>query len=262
MIFETHAHYDDERFDEDRESILHEMLSSNIDTIVNVGASFDGCVKSIELAHKYDRIYAAIGIHPSEIKDYTEDTKQYILHNANDPKVVAIGEIGLDYYWDKEESVQSAQRQVFRDQLKIARDTNLPIIVHSRDAAKDTMDIIKEAKDYGLTGVIHCFSNSLEMAREYVKMGYYIGVGGVVTFKNSKTLKEVVEGIDLEHIVIETDCPYMAPEPHRGKRNMSPYLVHVAEKLAELKGVTPEEVMRITLDNAYRLYGKAERRGY
>ncbi len=262
MIFETHAHYEDERFDVDREELLKESLEGPdhlIDVITNVGSTFATSRASVELAHKYDRVYAAIGIHPSEIKDYGEEVENYLRSNASDDKVVAIGEIGLDYYWDKDESVQAAQREVFRRQLEIARDTGLPIIVHSRDAAKDTMDILKSVSDYGLKGVIHCYSYSVDQAREYVKMGYFIGIGGVVTFKNSKTLKAVAKDIPLDHIVIETDCPYMAPTPHRGERNCSLYLTHVVDEIAAIKGMSSEEVMEITRENAYRLYPKVKR---
>lgn len=168
--------------------------------------------------------------------------------------MLAVGEIGLDYYWDKEPGVQEAQRYWFRRQLELAKEANLPVIIHSRDAAEDTVEIMKEAYRDGISGVIHCYSYSKEIAKEYIKMGYYIGVGGVVTFKNAKKLVETVEEIPLDRILVETDCPYMAPEPHRGKRNSSLYLPHIIEKIAEIKGTTKEIVTQVTYDNAMRLF--------
>ena len=255
MIFETHAHYDDEKFKEDREQLVSSLPEQNIKRVINVGADFAGCVDSVALAEKYDYIYAAIGIHPSNIEDATEENLAWIKGKASWEKTVAIGEIGLDYYWDKEPTVQQAQREIFCRQLALAKEMSLPVIIHSRDAAEDTMNIMQQAHKDGIPGVIHCYSYSKEMAKEYVKMGYYIGVGGVVTFKNSRVLKEVVKDIPLEHIVVETDCPYLAPTPHRGKRNSSAYLPLVIEEIAKLKGITAEEVENATYENAQRLYG-------
>ncbi len=258
MIFETHAHYDDDRFDEDREELLGSMTEAGVGTIVNIGASMDSSKTSLELAKKYDSVYAAIGVHPSDIDCLDEDAMNWLREHAKDDKVVAIGEIGLDYYWDKEEDVQQAQREWFRRQLELAATVDLPVVIHSRDAAEHTMTILKEYQekhpDITSPGVIHCYSYSKEIAQEYVKMGYYIGVGGVVTFKNAKKLVETVKEIPLEKIVLETDCPYMAPEPHRGERNSSIYLKHVANKIAELKGVSYEKVISVTESNAKRLY--------
>ena len=187
-------------------------------------------------------------------KRQNEDTFLWLREQVKKEKVVAVGEIGLDYYWDKEEEVQKNQRIWFRRQLELAKESNLPVIIHSRDAAADTMEIMKEAHVQGIKGVIHCFSYSKEQAQEYVKMGYYIGVGGVATFKNAKKLKEVIETIPLEKILLETDCPYMAPEPYRGKRNSSLYLPYVVEKIAGLKGVTAKEVEEVTYRNAEQLF--------
>ena len=254
MIFETHAHYDDESFDEDREQLLCSLPEQGIGRVINVGASIETTKTTLALAAKYDFIYAAVGVHPSDIDGLNEETYAWLKQQAALPKTVAIGEIGLDYYWDKEPEVQKAQRYWFKRQLELARETKLPVIIHSRDAAADTMEVMRDAHAEEIPGVIHCYSYSKEMAREYVKMGYYIGVGGVVTFKNAKKLKEVVEEIPLTSIVLETDCPYMAPEPNRGKRNNSAYIRYVAEKIAELKGMTYEEVVEQTEKNARKMY--------
>lgn len=264
MIFETHAHYDDEAFAEDREELISSLLCGKIGKIINVGASAASTKTTLQLAQQYDNVYAAVGVHPSDIVDLNEKTYAWLREQTAHPKTVAVGEIGLDYYWDKEPEVQERQREWFKRQLRLAKECKLPVIIHSRDAAEDTMNILKDVGRWdicdspsdGACGVIHCFSYSPEMAREFVKMGYYIGVGGVVTFKNAKKLKETVEQIPLEQILLETDCPYMAPEPHRGKRNESSYLPYVVQKIAELKQVTPEEVERVTWKNALTLFPK------
>lgn len=256
MIFDTHAHYDDDRFAPDRGELLSGMNGNGIGRIINVGASFEGCKNSLMLAQEYDFIYAALGVHPSDIADLTEESCEWIRQHLSEPKVVAVGEIGLDYYWDKEPEVQARQREWFRYQLQLAKESALPVSIHSREAAADTMEIMKEAAADGIPGVIHCYSYSKEQALEYIDMGYYIGIGGVVTFKNARKLKETVEAIPLERILLETDCPYMAPEPNRGKRNSSLYLTYVADAIAGLKGVTPEEVKTVTYENALRLFTK------
>ena len=256
MIFDTHAHYDDDRFAPDRGELLSGMNGNGIGRIINVGASFEGCKNSLMLAQEYDFIYAALGVHPSDIADLTEESCEWIRQHLSETKVVAVGEIGLDYYWDKEPEVQARQREWFRYQLQLAKESALPVSIHSREAAADTMEIMKEAAADGIPGVIHCYSYSKEQALEYIDMGYYIGVGGVVTFKNARKLKETVEAIPLERILLETDCPYMAPEPNRGKRNSSLYLTYVADAIAGLKGVTPEEVKTVTYENALRLFTK------
>ena len=260
MIFETHAHYDDEKFDGDRVELLSHLLKeNNIGNIVNVGASFRGCKDSLKLAESYDNVYAAIGIHPEEIDDASDEVLEWIRENASNPKVVAIGEIGLDYYWVKDPEGRAKQRIWFDKQMDLAKEVNLPVVIHSREAAEDTFNTIKSYNTQDVKGIVHCYSYSKELALEYVKMGWYIGVGGVVTFKNGKKLVETVEAIPLENIVLETDCPYMAPEPHRGSRNSSIYLKYVSEKIAQLKGVSVEEVERITYDNALRIYSKCKR---
>ncbi|MGN0170796.1 MAG: TatD family hydrolase [Lachnospiraceae bacterium] len=255
MIFETHAHYEDEQYDDDRENLLREIFSAGIGIVVNAGATMETSRKSVQLAHTYSHMYAAVGVHPSEIRCLAPDSYEDLKKMAEDEKVVAIGEIGLDYYWEKDEEVRKQQQEIFRQQLKLSREVGLPVIIHSRDAAADTMEILKKEPKRDNPGIIHCYSYSPEMAVEFIKMGYYIGVGGVVTFKNARVLKQVVEEIPLERIVVETDCPYMAPEPYRGQRNSSLYLPYIVDKIAELKGVSGQEVERITFDNACRVYG-------
>ncbi len=254
MIFETHAHYDDAKFDDDREELLKKVYDSGVSPIINVGASIESTKTTLELAKSHDYIYAAVGVHPSDISGLNEDSFKWLKDQTNYDKTVAIGEIGLDYYWDKEPKVQEAQRYWFGRQLDLAKETGLPVIIHSRDAAEDTMEVMKEHRAQEIPGVIHCYSYSKELAREFVKMGYFIGVGGVVTFKNARKLVETVEDIPIEHILLETDCPYMAPEPHRGTRNDSSNIPFVIEKIAQIKGISPADVERITEENAYRLF--------
>ena len=253
-IFETHAHYEDVKFDSDREELLALLPKQNIEYVINVGSNLETTRKSIELAKQYDFIYAAVGVHPSDIAELNESTFEELKEVADYEKTVAIGEIGLDYYWDKDTLVQEKQREWFKCQMLLAKEKNLPVIIHSRDAAEDTMKVMKEVKAEEIPGVIHCYSYSLEMARQFIKMGYYIGIGGVLTFKNAKKLKEVAAEIPLERILLETDCPYMAPEPHRGERNSSLYIPHVIEKLAEIRNITKEEIIAITTENARRLF--------
>lgn len=251
MIFDTHAHYDDEQFDADRDELLNSMETGGIGTIVDAGSTLESWDRILELTEKYPFVYGAIGIHPDEVGTLNEDEMKRMSALLDRKKIVAVGEIGLDYYWDKEN--HDIQKKWFVRQLDLAREKNMPVIIHSREAAADTMDIMKEhAAD--MKAVIHCYSYSVEMAREYVKMGYYIGVGGVVTFKNAKKLKAVVEEIPLERILLETDCPYLAPVPFRGKRNSSLNLPYVAEEIAGLKGITSEEVIQQTEKNARELY--------
>lgn len=255
MIFDTHAHYDDEAFDGDREQLLESMPKSGIGRIVNVGASMRGARDTYRLMQNYDFVYGAIGIHPDHAGEMNEEALKELRAMAQHEKAVAVGEIGLDYYWDKES--HEIQKEWFIRQMELALEVEKPIVVHSRDAAKDTFDCIKEfhaGKSGFRGGVIHCYSGSVEMAREYLKMGYYIGIGGVVTFKNARVLKEVVADVPLQRIVVETDCPYLAPVPFRGKRNSSLNLPYVIEEIAKIKGTTLEEVECVTYENACRLY--------
>ena len=252
MIFETHAHYDDDAFDEDREELLSQMAENGIGTIVNATASRRTVVQSLELTRKYPFIYSTIGVHPSDCAEMDEEELSWLREMCADEKVVAVGEIGLDYHYD--EPPAEVQKKWFEAQLELARSVKLPVIIHSRDAAKDTLDIMKSMRAEEIGGDIHCFSYSVETAREYLNMGFYIGVGGVITFKNGRKLREVVEYAPIEQIVLETDSPYLAPEPFRGKRNSSLNLPYVVEKVAEIKKLSPEEVIEITERNAKRLY--------
>lgn len=254
MIFETHGHYDDEQFDEDRERLIAEFLEKDIDKVMNVGADMQSSRNSVELAGKYPHFYAAVGVHPSEVGDLTEDDMQALKQmTLENPKVKAIGEIGLDYHFD-DDPPRDVQKKWFIRQLELAQELGMPITIHSRDAASDTMEILKDMDGGRNGGVIHCYSYSREQAREYIKMGFHIGVGGVVTFKNSRRLQEVVEDIPLEKIVLETDSPYMAPVPFRGTRNSALNIPYIAEKIAEIKGVPVQKVYDQTYANALKMY--------
>lgn len=252
MIFDTHAHYDDSAFDTDREELLSSLHEAGVGTVVNVGASLSGTRRTVELTEKYPFIYGAAGVHPDEVGELNENSFQWLKEQCLRERIVAVGEIGLDYYWDKEN--HALQKEWFVRQLRLAQELNMPVIIHSREAAADTMDILKKEYKPEIPVVIHCYSYSPEMAREYVKMGYYLGIGGVLTFKNAKKLKDVVSGTPLEKILLETDAPYLAPVPFRGKRNDSRKLTYVAEAISEIKGITPEAVIRITEENALRFY--------
>lgn len=256
MIFDTHAHYDDEAFDTDRDALISSMQENGIGHIVNVGADRKSSENSIKLAHEYDFIYAAVGVHPSDTEGLTDQDMDKMMELSKDEKVVAIGEIGLDYHWP--EPAQSVQKKWFTAQLDIACHTGLPIIIHSRDAANETFEILKSYSGKISSGVIHCYSYSPELAKEYVKMGYYIGIGGVVTFKNARKLKETAEQIPLNSIVLETDCPYLSPEPNRGKRNSSLNLPYVVAEIAKIKNVSDAEIMEVTYRNALDLYNIKE----
>lgn len=252
MYFESHAHYDDGRFKNDREEILNLLPSCGIDYVINVGCDMKSSRESIKMAEKYDYIYAAVGVHPHNAENMKESDLDEIRQMSNHKKVVAIGEIGLDFYYDN--SPRDVQRYWFKRQLEFVKKLNKPVIIHSRDASQETFDIIKES---GVKkGVIHCYSGSAQMAMDYVKMGFYIGVGGVVTFSNAKKLVEVVETIQLEQILIETDSPYLSPIPNRGKRNDSRNLQFVVEKIAKIKDISPEKVANITKLNAKQLFFK------
>ena len=259
MIFDTHAHYDDKAYTEDRSELLLSMEENNVKKIVDVGADMESTKCAVELAYNYDFIYAAVGVHPSEVEEMSdfdlEKLRKYVIDDSarDERKIVAIGEIGLDYHW--EEPSRVLQKEWFVKQLELAQELEMPVVIHSRDAAEDTYDILKVYADNGLKGVMHCYSYSVEMAKKYVDMGLYIGIGGVLTFKNAKKLKEVAAEIPLDRIVLETDCPYMAPEPHRGTRNDSTYIKYVVKTLAEIKGISEEEVERVTFENSCNLYG-------
>lgn len=256
MIFDTHAHYDDNQFDQDREELLASMKDNGIRTIVDVGSNMETSAWIVEAVKRYPMMYGAVGVHPSDTADLTDSDIDTLKEYAGKDKILAIGEIGLDYYWDEPE--RTIQKKWFEAQIELAREVKLPIIIHSRDAAKDTYDIMKALHAEDIGGVVHCFSYSKEMARQFLDMGFYIGIGGVVTFKNAKTLKEVAAYAPLDRIVLETDCPYLSPEPNRGKRNSSLNLNYVAEALSQIKGIDKEELIAVTEENARRLYRMRE----
>lgn len=252
-IFDTHAHYDDAAFDDDRDTLLSGLREHGIGYVVNVGASLASCEATLELTKQYPFVYGALGVHPNETGGLPERALQWLKESSRQEKIVAIGEIGLDYYWDEPE--RTVQKKWFLAQLAAAKEEALPVIIHSRDAAKDTLDIMKAERDGLCGGVIHCFSYSVEIAREYLNMGFYLGIGGVLTYKNARNLKEVVEYAPLSSLVLETDCPYLTPHPNRGKRNSSQYLPLVVEALAQMKKTAPETIIQETTRNAGRLYG-------
>lgn len=253
-IIDSHAHYDDAVFNEDREKVLQEIRENGVVGVLNCASSYDSLKATDKLTKEYDFMLGALGIHPEnahELKDSTlDEIKDYI---KNNDRIVAIGEIGLDYYWE-ENPPKEVQKEVFRKQMNLASELNLPVIVHDRDAHKDTLEIIKEFPE--VTGVVHCFSGSVEFAKECIKLGYYIGFTGVVTFKNAKKLAEVAKEIPLEKILVETDCPYMAPEPNRGKRNKSDYIEYIITRIAEIKEIDPYKANLSFNENFYRLIKK------
>lgn len=253
MIFESHAHYDDNAFDTDREQLLQELPQNNIGYVINVGADYKSLENTARLTEKYPYIYGAFGIHPSETGELDEEKWKQLQEYCRLPKCVAVGEIGLDYYWP--DPAKEIQKEWFVRQLALAKETNLPVIVHSRDAAKDTLDILQSNHAGSTGGVIHCFSYTKESARAFLDMGYYFGIGGVITFSNAKKLKEAVEYIPMDRILAETDSPYLAPVPNRGKRNSSLNLPYILETVAQIKGITVSEAETITTRNAKTLFG-------
>ena len=252
MYCESHAHYDDERFDEDRDTLLASFPAEGIETVVNASSDIKSSKASIALSEKYPFFYAAVGVHPHEVENITEADIDELRELSKHPKVVAIGEIGLDYYYDL--SPRDLQRHWFKRQLELADELKMPVIIHSRDAAQECFDIIKNSNVRN--GVIHCYSGSAEMAEEYIKMGFYIGVGGSLTFKNNKKGVETVERIPIEKILIETDSPYLAPVPYRGKRNDSRLLKYVVERISQIKNIPENDICNITKNNAQNLFIK------
>lgn len=250
MIFDAHAHYDDEQFNEDRETVIKELKENGIVGVLNCGASMEGSIESVKLAEKYDFFYAAVGIHPEYADKFDDDLLKQIENLTKNSKVKAIGEIGLDYHYD-ENPPREIQKKVFIKQMELAEKLNLPVIIHDRDAHGDTLNIIKKFPN--VKGEIHCFSGSVEFARECLKLGYYLGFTGVVTFKNAKKVIEVVKEVPLDKMLVETDCPYMAPVPERGKRNRSEYIEYIINKIAEIKSILPINVKNQTVRNARNL---------
>ena len=256
MIIDTHAHYDDEAFEKDRDKIIKELPERGVEKVINAAASITGCRRTLELTKQYDMVYGMLGIHPDEVGELTEGDMDFIAKHAEDPKIVAIGEIGLDYHWNV--APKEVQKHWFLRQIEVAKEIKLPICVHSRDAAADTLAALQEGHGEDVGGVIHCYSYSAELAKEYLSMGFYFGIGGVVTFKNGRKCKEVVEMLPMDKMILETDAPYLAPEPFRGKRNESSYLTYVAKEIAGIKSITTEEVILKTRENAYNLYKKLQ----
>ena len=251
MLFDTHAHMDDRAFDVDRESLLSDLPNQGLALVMNPGCSLSSSYNADRLSRQYPYLYAAVGSHPDAADEVNEQVlEQYRQLCAGNPKIKAIGEIGLDYHY--EDIPRDLQKKAFRMQMGLARELNLPVIVHEREAHADALEILDEFPE--VTGVFHCYSGSAEMAKELVRRGWYIGFTGVLTFKNAKKAVEVAQSVPLDRLVLETDCPYMAPEPFRGKRNHPGYLYRMAERLAEIKGITTEEAAKATLENGKRLY--------
>lgn len=250
MFFESHAHYDDEKFDNDRNELIENLNKNGIDYILNSGADMVSSVKGIELAEKYSYFYAAVGVHPHEAKSMKDKDIETLENYSNNKKVVAIGEIGLDYHYDL--SPRDIQRYWFKKQLELSKRVDLPVIIHSREAAQECFDIIK--KSSVTKGVIHSFSGSPQMAFDYIDMGFYIGIGGIITFNNAKKIVEVVNSIPIEKILIETDSPYLSPVPKRGRRNDSQNLIYIAEKIAQIKQISIEKVAEKTKENSITLF--------
>ncbi|MBD5527131.1 MAG: TatD family hydrolase [Lachnospiraceae bacterium] len=255
-MIDTHAHYDDKAFDEDREELLADLAAHGVCRVVNSGSSLESCRRTIELMEKYPFVYGSLGIHPCDTAELTEEDMDWLAQQSRLEKCVAIGEIGLDYYWDEPD--REWQKKWFARQLRLAQEVGLPVVIHSREAAQDTVELMREEHAEKSGGVIHCYSYSRELARSFLDMGFYIGVGGVVTFKNGRRLKETVEYLPMDRILLETDCPYLSPVPNRGKRNDSRNLTYVVSQIAQIKGTTEEEVERITTENALRLYPKIQ----
>lgn len=253
MFFDSHAHLDDLKYNNDRHEMLLRAKDAGVSRIINVGYDIPSSKRSVDLAEAYDFIYAAVGVHPHDAADAGDNALDKLRELAGNPKVVAIGEIGLDYYRDL--SPRDIQKQMFRNQIRLAAELGKPIIVHDRDAHGDVMAVLKEENAQEIGGVLHCFSGSVEMARECLKMGFYISIAGPVTFHNASKLQEVAAQVPLNRLLIETDSPYLTPEPFRGKRNESAYVVKVAEKIAALKNIPVEELAKAATDNTKRLFG-------
>ena len=252
MLFDTHAHFDDEQFDKDRDEVLKSLKSYGVTNITNIGSSIETSKSSVMLAEKYDFIYAAVGVHPSETGNLTEADMEVLKVLAANPKVRAVGEIGLDYHYPDDVAPQ-IQKKWFVRQLELAQELDMPVVIHDRDSKGECLEILKE--HHISNGVVHCFSGSAQTAKEILKLGMMISFTGVITFKNARRAVEACAAVPIDRLMIETDCPYMSPEPHRGERNFSGYVEFVARKMAEIKGVSYEEICDITNKNAKRFYG-------
>ena len=251
-LFDTHAHILDDQFKEDLDQVIRNIYD-NMALVVNIGCNLSYCPRTVALAEQYDKLYAAVGLHPEDVKTYTPEGWDMICRLAEHPKVVGIGETGLDYYWDT--STKDAQKVLFEQHIDLAKQLHKPLVIHDREAHGDTLEILKRTNAKEVGGILHAFSGSVEMAMEVIKMGFYIGLGGPVTFKNARKAVEVAQAIPLEYLVIETDCPYMAPVPFRGKRNEPMLVQHTAAKTAELRGISVEELIEATYQNGKRIYG-------
>lgn len=254
FIFDTHAHYDDPAFDNDRDSLLNQLFSGNIFGIVNQGTDIHSSEFSLKLAEKYEHLYATVGLHPENLTEESLSDILKIKELAQHPKVVAIGEIGLDYHYAVPKELQ---KNIFEKQLLLAKELDMPVVIHDREAHGDILEILKR---YRPKGILHCFSGSVEMAKEIIKLGMYLGIGGVVTFKNARKTVEAVKNMPLERLVLETDCPYLSPEPFRGKRNDSSLILYTAQKIAEIRNTETEKILEITKNNALRVYNLNEMR--
>lgn len=252
MLIDTHAHLNDEKFDNDRKEVIKRARESGLEKIINIGYNKETILTTLDLINQHDFIYGAIGWHPNNAHEMAEEDFDWLKELSKHPKIVAIGEIGLDYYWDF--APKDVQQEIFRKQIKLAKELNLPIIIHNRDAHQDVFNILNSEGVNQVGGIMHSFSGSVEMALKSIDMGFYISFSGPVTFKNAKKPQEVAAAIPLDRILIETDSPYLTPEPFRGKRNESAYVKFIAAKIAELKGLDIEEIEQITTDNAKRIF--------
>lgn len=253
MLFDTHAHLNAEQYNDDLKEVMERAQAAGVSNIVVVGFDRVTINRAMELAERHDFIYACVGWHPVDAIDMTEEDLNWIEELASHPKVVALGEMGLDYHWDK--SPHDIQKEVFRKQIRLAKKVKLPIVIHNRDATSDIVEILKDEGAEEVGGIMHCFSGSVEIAKQCLDMNFYISLGGPVTFKNAKKPKEVALEVPLDKLLIETDCPYLTPHPYRGQRNEPSYVKLVAMEIAEIKGLTFEEIAKATSDNAKRLFG-------
>ena len=251
-LLDTHAHILDDQLNDDRDQAIRNIYD-NMALVVNIGCNLDDCPRTVALAEQYDKLYAAVGLHPEDVKTYTPEGWDMICKLAEHPKVVGIGETGLDYYWDT--STKDAQKVLFQQHIDLACQLKKPLVIHDREAHGDTLDILKNSNARQVGGILHAFSGSVEMALEVIKLGFYIGLGGPVTFKNARKTVEVAAAIPLDHLVLETDCPYLTPVPYRGRRNESAYIPYIAVKIADTLGITTDEVSAVTDNNVRNVFG-------